>query len=177
MIGAIFWNYLSVVFGFIAETVAWERWEGTMEYTFMAPVRRWTQLVGLTSLFSVVYGLCTPPWYWCVIVLVLHLDIARRTSPRPALLNRGWRRFIGIGIMAAILPLLYVERGSQMMSRAAGGAAAGEGVYYSRHMPQPLRDAVLEQPRRLLMSGRRPCGADATATPSTSRCGARSPAC
>ena len=40
MIGAVFWNFLSIVFGFIAETVAWERWEGTLEYTFMAPVRR-----------------------------------------------------------------------------------------------------------------------------------------
>ena len=40
MIGAIFWNYLSIVFAFIAETIAWERWEGTLEYTMMAPVRR-----------------------------------------------------------------------------------------------------------------------------------------
>ena len=50
MIGAIFWNYLSVVFSFIAETVAWERWEGTLEYTFMAPVRRYAQLLGLDDL-------------------------------------------------------------------------------------------------------------------------------
>ena len=37
MIGAVFWNYLSVVFSWIAETIAVERWEGTLEYTFMAP--------------------------------------------------------------------------------------------------------------------------------------------
>src|SRR3970282_1673736 len=48
MVGAIFWNYLSVVFSWIAETIAVERWEGTLEYTFMAPVRRWTQLLGST---------------------------------------------------------------------------------------------------------------------------------
>ena len=29
MVGAIFWNYLSVVFSWIAETVSVERWEGT----------------------------------------------------------------------------------------------------------------------------------------------------
>ncbi len=29
-----------VVFSFIAETITWERWEGTLEYTMMAPVRR-----------------------------------------------------------------------------------------------------------------------------------------
>ena len=29
MVGAIMWNYLSVVFSWIAETIAVERWEGT----------------------------------------------------------------------------------------------------------------------------------------------------
>src|SRR6478672_9484839 len=56
MIGAIFWNYLSVVFSWIAETIAVERWEGTLEYTFMAPIRRWTQLLG-SCLYAMVYGL------------------------------------------------------------------------------------------------------------------------
>src|SRR3954462_9828428 len=55
MIGAIFWNYLSVVFGWIAETIQVERWEGTPEYTFMAPVRRWTQLLGSCA-YARVYG-------------------------------------------------------------------------------------------------------------------------
>ena len=40
MVGAIFWNYLSVVFSWIAETISVERWEGTLEYTMMAPIRR-----------------------------------------------------------------------------------------------------------------------------------------
>ena len=56
IIGAIFWNYLSVVFSWIAETIAVERWEGTLEYTFMAPIRRWTQLLGSCS-YAMVYGL------------------------------------------------------------------------------------------------------------------------
>ena len=46
MVGAIFWNYLSVVFSWIAETISVERWEGTLEYTIMAPVRRSSQLLG-----------------------------------------------------------------------------------------------------------------------------------
>jgi len=50
MVGAIFWNYLSVVFGWIAETIAIERWEGTLEYTMMAPVRRSTHLLGCVRL-------------------------------------------------------------------------------------------------------------------------------
>ena len=43
------------MFGFIGETVTWERWEGTLEYTFMAPVRRYTQLIGSTF-FAVAYA-------------------------------------------------------------------------------------------------------------------------
>ena len=68
MIGAVFWNYLSIVFGFIAETVAWERWEGTLEYTFMAPIRRWTQLLGSTACTRSSTGWCTRPSCsscWC----------------------------------------------------------------------------------------------------------------
>ena len=38
VIGAIFWSYLSIVFEFIADAVQWERWEGTLEYTFMLPL-------------------------------------------------------------------------------------------------------------------------------------------
>src|SRR2546423_12488774 len=56
MVGAIFWNYLSVVFSWIAETIAVERWEGTLEYTMMAPIRRSTQLLG-SVLYAMVYGL------------------------------------------------------------------------------------------------------------------------
>src|SRR3546814_3873672 len=41
VIGTIFWSYLAIVFEFIAEAVQWERWEGTLEYTFMAPIRRY----------------------------------------------------------------------------------------------------------------------------------------
>ena len=55
MVGAIFWNYLSVVFSWIAETISIERWEGTLEYTFMAPIRRWSQLLG-SVLYAMVYG-------------------------------------------------------------------------------------------------------------------------
>jgi ABC-2 type transport system permease protein len=55
IIGTIFWNYLSIVFSVIAETVTWERWEGTLEYTFMAPVRRYRAALGST-VFAVLYG-------------------------------------------------------------------------------------------------------------------------
>src|SRR5919205_3665781 len=68
MIGAIFWNYLSVVFSWIAETIAVERWEGTLEYTMMAPIRRSTQLMG-SVIYAMVYGLV----HTAVILVVLVL--------------------------------------------------------------------------------------------------------
>ena len=40
LIGTTMWSYLSAVFDVVAETIAWERWEGTIEYTLMAPVPR-----------------------------------------------------------------------------------------------------------------------------------------
>ena len=46
LIGTLIWSYLSMIFDLLSETVSWERWEGTIEYTMMAPVRRWTQLFG-----------------------------------------------------------------------------------------------------------------------------------
>ena len=46
LIGAVVWAYLGVLFEFLMETVAWERWEGTIEYTFMAPLSRAMHLAG-----------------------------------------------------------------------------------------------------------------------------------
>src|SRR4051812_30634149 len=55
LIGAVLWSYLGIVFEILTETVAWERWEGTIEYTFMAPLARVVHLRGM-GVFGVVYG-------------------------------------------------------------------------------------------------------------------------
>jgi len=47
LIGALLWNYLSMLFDVLSETVSWERWEGTIEYTFMSPSSRITHLLGM----------------------------------------------------------------------------------------------------------------------------------
>src|SRR5439155_25020265 len=56
LIGALLWGYLSLVFMEAAYAIAWERWVGTIEYTFMAPVRRITDLMGICR-FGIVCGL------------------------------------------------------------------------------------------------------------------------
>ena len=55
-IGTLVWGFLNSVFMNMAEMIAWERWEGTIEYTMMAPVSRLTHMFG-QSLFAIVYGL------------------------------------------------------------------------------------------------------------------------
>ena len=56
LIGAVVWAYLGILFAFLMETVAWERWEGTIEYTFMAPLSRAMHLAG-QGVFAIIYGL------------------------------------------------------------------------------------------------------------------------
>ncbi len=132
MIGAIFWNYLSVVFSWIAETISMERWEGTLEYTMMAPIRRWSQLLG-SVLYAMVYGLIHTAAILVVLVLFFpQLDV---TGANPltviAFMILGSFSFVGIGMIAAILPLLYVERGAQMTFVLQSCLLLVSGVYYS----------------------------------------------
>lgn len=52
-IGTVVWAYLRAVFSNVGEMVAWERWEGTIEYTMMAPISRLAHMLGV-SLFSII---------------------------------------------------------------------------------------------------------------------------
>jgi ABC-2 type transport system permease protein len=131
LIGAIFWNYLSVVFSWIAETIAVERWEGTLEYTMMAPIHRWSQLLG-SVMYAMVYGLVHTGVI--LIVLILFFPQLDFTGANPltvgAFMVLGSFSFVGIGMMAAILPLLYVERGAQMTFVLQSCLLLVSGVYY-----------------------------------------------
>jgi ABC-2 type transport system permease protein len=127
-----------VVFSWIAETIAIERWEGTLEYTFMAPVRRWAQLLG-SVLYAMVYGLIHTAVILVALVLFFpQLDFAN-ANPTTALafLLLGSFSFVGIGMMAAILPLLYVERGHQMTFVLQSVLLLVSGVYYSIEILPP----------------------------------------
>ena len=130
MIGATFWNYLSVVFSWIADTIAVERWEGTLEYTMMAPIRRTTHLVGST-VYALVYGLIHTAAILTVLTIFFGLDLSRANLvTAAAFLLLGSFSLVGIGMMAAILPLLYVERGAQMTFVLQSVLLLLSGVYY-----------------------------------------------
>jgi ABC-2 type transport system permease protein len=129
VVGAIFWNFLSLVFEFIAETVQWERWEGTLEYTFMAPVRRYAQLMG-SAIYAIGYGLVHTAVVLTVLALFFQLDLSHANfATAGAFILLGSLSFMGIGIAAAILPLMYVERGGQMVFVIQSVLLLVSGVY------------------------------------------------
>jgi ABC-2 type transport system permease protein len=67
-----------------------------------------------------------------VLVLFFGLDLSHADLGTAAILMLvGSVSFIGIGMMAAILPLLYVERGAQMTFVLQSVLLLISGVYYS----------------------------------------------
>lgn len=130
VIGTIFWSYLAIVFEFIAEAVQWERWEGTLEYTFMAPVRRYAQLLG-AAFYAVLFGLVHTVFVLLALVLFFDLDLTNANFPTAIMFSLlGTVSFIGIGIAASVLPLMYVERGAQMVFVLQSVLLLISGVYY-----------------------------------------------
>ena len=75
LIGSLVWSYLAVVFDAIGEMIAWERWEGTIEYTFIAPINRSTHMIG-SCLFAVVFGLIRTALILLVVVLFFQIDLS-----------------------------------------------------------------------------------------------------
>jgi ABC-2 type transport system permease protein len=130
VVGAVFWNYLSVVFQSIGDTITWERWEGTLEYTMMAPIRRSVQLLG-SALYAVIYGLVHTTVLLVVLVAFFSLDLQHANLGAAAVfMVVGSASLIGIGMLAAILPMMSVERGSQMVFVLQSCLLLISGVYY-----------------------------------------------
>ena len=130
LIGAVIWAYLGIIFEFMTETVAWERWEGTIEYTFMAPLGRFTHLAGMGA-YSVLYGLIRAVGLFLVVGLFFDLSMpdADFLAALVVLLVASVS-FIGIGMMTAVLPLISPEKGAQLGFVAQGVLLVVSGVYY-----------------------------------------------
>src|SRR3954467_14291683 len=75
LVGGVIWAYLGIIFEIVTETVAWERWEGTIEYTFMAPVSRPVHLFGM-GFFAVLYGIVRASILFVAVVafIGIHLE-------------------------------------------------------------------------------------------------------
>src|SRR5215467_11110312 len=131
LIGTLVWSYLSVVFDAISEMITWERWEGTIEYTFMAPVNRLTHMLG-TVVFAVVYGVIRTAVILGIISLFFKIDLsAANFLSATVVLLLGSISFVGMGIITAVLPLTFTERGAQMTRIVEAAFLLVSGVYYA----------------------------------------------
>ncbi len=130
LVGALLWTFMSLLFHETSFAIAWERWEGTIEYTFMAPVRRWTHLAGV-SLFSLAYGLLRSALIVIAVVLLIHLDLSHADfAAATVVIAASTVPLMGLGIFVAILPLLSPEKGEQMTFAVQGILLLVSGVYY-----------------------------------------------
>src|SRR3954467_10363693 len=130
LVGAVIWAYLGIIFEILTETVAWERWEGTIEYTFMAPLSRPVHLFGM-GLFAIVYGIIRAILLFGVVALFFDLDLSHANFfAALVLLLVASFSFIGIGMMCAVLPLISPEKGTQLGFMAQGLLLVVSGVYY-----------------------------------------------
>jgi ABC-2 type transport system permease protein len=129
LIGTTMWSYLSAVFDVVAETIAWERWEGTIEYTLMAPVPRSLHLVG-TCCYAVTYSVLRAALIFGVVALLFNVDLVHANVATAAItILVGSVSVIGLAIMAAVLPLLFTERGAQMTFVIHSSLLLISGVY------------------------------------------------
>jgi len=130
LIGAVIWSYLGLIFEIVTETVAWERWEGTIEYTFMAPISRASHLLGMGA-FAVIYGVLRTALLFAVVAASLSVSFGNADfAAAGVVLLISSVSFIGIGMMTAVLPLISPEKGTQLGFIAQGLLLVVSGVYY-----------------------------------------------
>ncbi len=130
LVGGVIWAFLGIIFEIVTETVAWERWEGTIEYTFMAPVSRPVHLIGM-GIYAVLYGLVRAAAIFVAVVAFIGIHLPNANyGAAVALLAIASISFIGVGMMTAVLPLISPEKGTQLGFVAQGLMLVVSGVYY-----------------------------------------------
>jgi len=156
VVGTLVWRYLSMIFYWITDIIGMERWEGTIEYTLMAPIRRLTHMAGQT-LFAVVYSLLFTGVILLLTVLLFEIDMRNANLLGGAImLIAGSLSFIGVGIMGSILPMLFPERGSQMTHVIIALLLLVSGVYYPVEvLPGVLQKLAVFSPATYVLDGTR----------------------
>lgn len=154
VIGTLVWRYLSSIFYWITELISIERWEGTIEYTLMAPVRRLTHMAGQT-IWAVLYSLFFTGVILGVTVLIFELDLSTANLWGGTLmLLAGCLSFIGVSVMASTLPLLFPERGAQMTHIVIALLLLVSGVYYPVDvLPVILQKIAVFSPATYVLNG------------------------
>ena len=132
VIGALIWGFLSIMMREVSDAITCERWEGTIEYTFIAPIHRVTHLVG-SCLFAILYGLLRTGVVLSIMPLFFgnYVDLSNSNwLTMMCVITISSLSFIGIGLMAAIFPLLSPEKGQAATGILQSILLLISGVYY-----------------------------------------------
>jgi ABC-2 type transport system permease protein len=130
VVGALLWNFMSSLYNEIAMSIAYERWEGTLEYTFMAPVSRLIHLLGV-SLFSLFNSIIQTIVVLVGLLLITDLNLNGANLLGVVItISISAFAFVGLGLMAAVLPVMSPERGAEATHIFQGSLLLVSGVYY-----------------------------------------------
>ena len=130
LIGTLTWAYLSAVLDDMSLVIMWERWEGTIEHTFMTPVSRVVHLLGM-SVFGVVHATVRTMLILTCALPFFDISFAHASwTGTVAVVAVGSLSLVGLGILTGILPMLYPERGEQMSFMVQALVLLVSGVYY-----------------------------------------------
>jgi ABC-2 type transport system permease protein len=165
VIGTLIWRYLSLIFYWITDVIGMERWEGTIEYTLMAPIRRITHMAGQT-VWAVMYSMLSTGVILAVTVAIFHIDLSQANLlGGTVMMLAGSLSFIGVGVMGSVLPLLFPERGSQMTHVIIAVLLLVSGVYYPVDvLPGLLQKMAVYSPATYVLDGTRKALLEGTPT-------------
>jgi len=154
LLGTLVWAYLSAVLDDISLVITWERWEGTIEHTLMAPVSRAVHLIGM-SVFGVLHAIVRTLLIFAIAVPFFTVDLGQADWFAAAVVILvGSVSVAGLGILTGVLPLLYPERGTQMSFMLQAVVLLVSGVYYSVDvLPAWLRIFAYISPATYILDG------------------------
>lgn len=154
LIGTLVWAYLSAVLDDMSLVIMWERWEGTIEHTLMAPVPRAVHLIGMSA-FGVLHATARTALILACSLPFFHVDFSHAHWLAAAVvIVVGSLSVVGLGILTGILPMLYPERGEQMSFMVQALVLLLSGVYYGVNvLPGWLQVASHASPATYLLRG------------------------
>ena len=154
LIGTLVWAYLSAVLDDISMVVQWERWEGTIEHTLMAPVNRPLHLAGM-CIFGVLHAIIRTGLIFLIALPFFDVSLAQADwAAAGAVLLVGSVSVAGLAILAGVLPMLYPERGQQMSMMIQAFVLLVSGVYYEVEvLPAWLQVFAVISPATYILDG------------------------
>jgi ABC-2 type transport system permease protein len=154
LIGTLVWAYLSAVLDDISLVISWERWEGTIEHTLMAPVSRAVHLAGM-CIFGIVHAVLRTGLIFLIALPFFSVDLGRADWFSAAVvLLVGSLPVAGLAVLAGILPMLYPERGQQMSMMIQAFVLLISGVYYEVDvLPAWLKVFAVISPATYILDG------------------------